>query len=67
MHLFIGLPKPAIVSQNKAIKMTKVFYAVGGTPNEIAYITTPLYHVLALSSLFSVIEIGENISISYFT
>ncbi|XP_056008267.1 long-chain fatty acid transport protein 2-like [Ostrea edulis] len=56
-----GLPKPAIVSQNKAIKMTKVFYAVGGTPNEIAYITTPLYHMLALSTLFSVIEIGATI------
>ncbi|XP_056008270.1 long-chain fatty acid transport protein 2-like isoform X2 [Ostrea edulis] len=53
-----GLPKPVIVNQERAIKMSKVLCMVGVTPDDIIYTTTPLYHAAALFALFGVIDAG---------
>ncbi|XP_044131793.1 long-chain fatty acid transport protein 6 [Bufo gargarizans] len=42
-----GLPKAAVISQLQALKGAAGIWAFGGTPDDIVYITLPLYHSAA--------------------
>ena len=42
-----GLPKPAIITQAKAIGMSKFFSLFDFMTSDIIYTTTPLYHSAA--------------------
>lgn len=48
IHVYIlGLPKPAIINQFKAIGLANVLQQFSLTENDILYIVTPLYHMAA--------------------
>ncbi|KAJ8304729.1 hypothetical protein KUTeg_018312 [Tegillarca granosa] len=54
-----GLPKPAIVSQSKAIAAGKFMRTIDLNKNDVVYTTLPLYHSAAtLIGLFGVIDAG---------
>ncbi|MEE6509406.1 hypothetical protein FKM82_025965 [Ascaphus truei] len=42
-----GLPKAAVISQLQALKGAAGIWAFGGTPDDIVYVTLPLYHSAA--------------------
>ncbi|XP_075034891.1 long-chain fatty acid transport protein 6 [Mixophyes fleayi] len=42
-----GLPKAAVISQLQALRGAAGIWAFGGTPDDIVYITLPLYHSAA--------------------
>jgi len=42
-----GLPKPAIISNAKAVSISKFFQLISFTSSDILYTTTPLYHSAA--------------------
>ncbi|XP_069481724.1 long-chain fatty acid transport protein 6 [Ambystoma mexicanum] len=54
-----GLPKAAVISQLQAIKAAAGLWAFGGTPDDIIYVTLPLYHSAAsLIGLGGCIQLG---------
>ncbi|XP_052795945.1 long-chain fatty acid transport protein 2-like [Mya arenaria] len=53
-----GLPKPAIISQAKAIGMSKFFQLFYFKPSDIVYTVTPLYHSAAGVGLMSTLDQG---------
>ncbi|XP_060068919.1 long-chain fatty acid transport protein 6-like [Ylistrum balloti] len=57
-----GLPKPALVSQAKAIGLSKFYQQVWYSEDDIAYVVTPLYHSAACGhGLFNTIDVGATI------
>ncbi|KAM5192699.1 long-chain fatty acid transport protein 6 [Mantella aurantiaca] len=42
-----GLPKAAVISQLQALRGAAGIWAFGGTPDDIVYVTLPLYHSAA--------------------
>lgn len=59
----LGLPKPAIINQGKAIGFSKFLLFSEMTAEDTVYTTTPLYHSAATLALFSVMELGEPLNI----
>ena len=63
MYLFIpsiGLPKPAVLDQSKAIMTRSWLMQFDHRPDDIMYVATPLYHALAAAAgLFSAIGRGK--------
>lgn len=59
----LGLPKPAIVNQGKAIGFSKFLMFGEMTAEDTVYTTTPLYHSAATLALLSVMALGEPLRI----
>ncbi|WAQ97831.1 S27A2-like protein [Mya arenaria] len=55
---YTSLPKPAIISQAKAIGMSKFFQLFYFKPSDIVYTVTPLYHSAAGVGLMSTLDQG---------
>ncbi|KAM4708726.1 long-chain fatty acid transport protein 6 [Discoglossus pictus] len=54
-----GLPKAAVISQLQALKGAAGIWAFGGVPDDIIYITLPLYHSAAsLIGIGGVVHLG---------
>ena len=60
LDLFLGLPKPAVINQTKAIGLACSFQVFSFNENDIVYISTPLYHSAAtVLGLFNTINVGK--------
>lgn len=60
----IGLPKPAIINQTKAMKLSRMFQLLDYTSSDTVYVVTPLYHSSAtLLGVFNTIDAGKDRSI----
>ena len=55
----LGLPKPAIINQTKALGMSKFLYLGGLEHDDIVYTVTPLYHSAAILALFTTMDCGR--------
>ncbi|XP_073914662.1 long-chain fatty acid transport protein 5 isoform X2 [Castor canadensis] len=54
-----GLPKPAILTHERVVQMSKMFFLCGGTADDVAYSVLPLYHVMGLVvGVLSCLELG---------
>ncbi|KAL3865941.1 hypothetical protein ACJMK2_043286 [Sinanodonta woodiana] len=59
-----GLPKPAIITQSRAIGISKFFQLCDFCENDIVYITTPLYHSAASGiAMMAVIDQGATMAL----
>lgn len=62
--MFLGLPKPAIIKQEKAILFSKSFQIFDLCPSDVLYTCTPLYHTAGGGmGLMSTIDQGKDCSI----
>ncbi|XP_040146778.2 long-chain fatty acid transport protein 5 isoform X2 [Ictidomys tridecemlineatus] len=54
-----GLPKPAILSHERVLQMTKMLPFCGATADDVVYTVLPLYHVMGLVvGILSCLELG---------
>ncbi|XP_015361004.1 bile acyl-CoA synthetase isoform X5 [Marmota marmota marmota] len=54
-----GLPKPAILSHERVLQMTKMLPFCGATADDVVYSVLPLYHVMGLVvGILSCLELG---------
>ncbi len=59
---FTGLPKAAIIAQNRLFKGAVFFEVADCDENDIVYTTLPLYHSAGgLIGLCGIIQLGKNI------
>ncbi|ESP00514.1 hypothetical protein LOTGIDRAFT_112354 [Lottia gigantea] len=56
-----GLPKPCIILQHKAIKISKLLSFFGGNSKDIVYLFLPLYHSSGQLSWLGSIDLGTTI------
>lgn len=66
MCVFLGLPKPAIVNNSKAISCSLYWQTFGYNENDIGYAVTPLYHSASTNlCLFNTIERGTDLRFNH--
>lgn len=66
MCVFLGLPKPAIVNNYKAMSCSLYWQTFGYNENDIGYAVTPLYHSASTNMcLFNTIERGTDLRFNH--
>ncbi|XP_011931696.1 PREDICTED: bile acyl-CoA synthetase isoform X6 [Cercocebus atys] len=55
-----GLPKPAILTHERVLQMSKMLSLFGATADDVVYMVLPLYHVMGLVvGILGCLELGE--------